>query len=50
MLDEVHRVAGDAHGQVRVLFGVLDGVLHGLLAQNIDVRVVEAVAVAGTSS
>ena len=46
-LDEVHRVAGDTHGQVRVLFGVLDGVLHGLLAQNVDVRVVEAVAGAG---
>ncbi len=45
-LDEVHRVAGDTHGQVRVL-RMLDGILELLLAQNVDVRVVEAVAVAG---
>ena len=26
-LDEVHRVAGDTHGQVRVLLRVIDGIL-----------------------
>ncbi len=31
-LDEVHRVAGDTHGQVRVLLRVLDGILELLLA------------------
>ena len=46
-LDEVHRVAGDTHGQVRVLLRVLDGILELLLAQHVDVGVVQAVAVAG---
>ena len=45
-LDEVHRVAGDAHGQVRVLLRMLDGVLKLLLAQDVDVRVIQAMAVA----
>ena len=46
-LDEVHRVAGDAHGQVRVLLRMLDGILELLLAQHVDVGVVQAVAIAG---
>ena len=31
-LDEVHRVAGDTHGQVRVLLRVIDGILELFLA------------------
>ena len=49
-LDEVHRVAGDAHGQVRVLFRMLDGILELFLAQHVDVGVVQTVAVAGVQN
>ena len=44
--DEVHGVAGDAHGQMRVLFRMLNGVFELFLAKHVDVRVIQAVAVA----
>ena len=46
-LDEVH-VAGDAHRwSCGFFFRMLDGILELLLAQHVDVGVVQAVAVAG---
>jgi hypothetical protein len=36
---ETHGVAGDADGQLRVLFRVGDGVFQGLAAQHVDVQV-----------
>ena len=37
---ELHRVAGDADGQLRVLLGVSLGVKQGLLGEDVDVEVV----------
>ena len=49
-LDEVHRVAGDTHGQVRVLLRVIDGILELFLAQHVDVGVVQTMAIAGVQN
>ena len=41
-LDEVHRVAGDADGQLRVELGVVHGVQQRLAIEDVDVDVVAA--------